>query len=220
MSNPGKFIHVLIADKHPVMCEGFCTVLEEVPHIDVVGKARDSAEVQQMVARLCPDIVVLNLMMPGIQLFEVNHWICTNHPGTHTLVLAEHDLDRYLAQAVQAGVAGIITKAEPPQKLVEAIYRVACGEAILTREQLARAHAWQMEVGQRWENLTKREREVLTLLAQGQSNAKIAESLAITVRTVETHVGHLLKKLDVAAAREAKAWVWKHEIFDDLELST
>jgi len=216
VSEPSKIIRVLIADDHPVMRKGLRAVLEETLDIEVVGEAKDGVETRRMVAEFRPNILLLDLVMSDLRPFEVGKWVRANYPETITLILTAHDRDYYLAKAVEAGAAGFLTKDESPQKLVEAIRRAACGEVLITGEQLARAHSWRREVGERWESLTEREREVLRLLVKGQSNAAISEELCITVRTVECHVTSILSKLNVTSRQEAIVWVKDHHLMDDL----
>ena len=219
MSKPSKTIRVLIADDHPVMREGLRAILEGAPDIEVVGEAKDGVETQQMMAELRPDILLLDLVMPGLRPFEVEKWVRANYPETVTLILTAHDRDCYLAKAVEAGAVGFLTKDEPPQRLVEAIRRAACGEVLITGGQLARTHSWQKEVGERWESLTEREREVLALIVRGQSSQQVAEILGISECTVRTHVGSILGKLGVASRAEAIAWAWQCRIVEGMDSS-
>jgi len=133
---------------------------------------------------------------------------------TITLVLTAHDRDDYLATAVEIGAAGFITKKESPQKIVKAIRRVARGEILFTKKQLTRANWWREEIGKRWEGLTKREREVLALIIDGQSSQQVAEALVISECTVRTHIGNILSKLGVASRAELIAWAWQHSIVE------
>jgi DNA-binding NarL/FixJ family response regulator len=125
VSEPGKTVRVLIADEHPVTRVGIRSVLEEAPDVDVVAEANSGVGAKQMVAELRPDILLLDLAMPGLRPFEVGQWLRTKYPETVTLVLTAHDRDCYLAKMIEAGVAGLLTKEETPQRLVEAIRRAA-----------------------------------------------------------------------------------------------
>lgn len=157
VSKSSKIIRVLIADDHPVMREGIRTVLERASDIEVVGEATDGVETQQMVAGLRPDILLLDLVMSGLQPFEVEKWVRTNYPETTTLILTAHDRDCFLTKAVEVGAAGFLTKEESPQGLVEAIHRAAGGEILVTEEQLDRVERWCQKISKYWESLTRRE---------------------------------------------------------------
>jgi DNA-binding NarL/FixJ family response regulator len=139
----------------------------------------------------------------------------TNYPNTVTLILTAHDRDFYLAEAVKAKVAGFLTKEEKPHRLVDAIRRAMHGDILITQEQLNWVSSWRKEVGERWENLTQRECQVLQLLGQGQDNVAIAAAIEVTLKTVEYHVTNILRKLCVTLRLEAVVWLqsnWPDEI--------
>ncbi len=200
-------IRVLLAGGHPALRAGIRTFLEKAPDIQVVGFAHDGTEAQRLTADLRPQVLLLDLHMPGPPPAETVAWVRAHCPETAVLVLTAHDVGRYLAAMVKAGAVGFVVKEEAPETIVEAVRCAARGES---REQLARALHWREEVGERWESLTEREREVLALVAEGQSNKEIARTLDISEHTVETHVGNLLGKLQVANRTEAVAWIWRH----------
>ena len=184
-----------------------------------MGEAGDGTEVQRLTGDLRPQVLVLDLRMPGPRPAETVAWVRAHCPETAVLVLTAHDVDGYLAAMVEAGVAGFVVKEEAPETVVEAVRRASRGEVFFSGEQRARARCWREEVGARWESLTEREREVLRLLAEGLDNAAIAEALCVTVRTVECHVTSILSKLEVASRLEAAVWVHDH-LPDDLWKST
>ncbi len=220
MGKPNGSVRVLIADDHPAMREGLCALLEGAPDIEIVGEARDGVETQRMVAALRPDVLLLDLVMPGLRPCQVEKWVRVNCPDTVTLVLTAHDRDLYLADMVEAGAAGFMSKNQSPERLLQAIRRVGQGEILFSQEQLARAQRWRETVGRRWESLTERERQVLHELADGLDNAAIAEALGVTPKTVAYHVTNLLRKLEVASRLEAAVWFHKHwsdRLRDDLE---
>lgn len=216
MSRTARPIRVLLADDHPVARAGIRTILQEASDIEVVGEARDGTEAQQLAVELRPQVLLLDLQMPGSPSCEIEGWVRARCPETTTLVLTAHDRDSYLADMIEAGAAGFVTKEEAPERLREAIRRAARGEILFTGEQWARARRWREEVGELWASLTEREREVLTLIAAGRSNKQIARALGICECTVETHVGNLLGKLGVASRTEAVAWAWRHDVADEM----
>jgi DNA-binding NarL/FixJ family response regulator len=198
---------------------GIRAILEKAPDAQVVGEAEDGAEAQQLTSDLRPQVLLLDLRMPGPRPVETVAWVRAHCPETAVLVLTAHDVDGYLAAMVEVGAAGFVVKEEAPETIVAAVRAAARGEVFFSEEQRARARHWHEEVGARWESLTEREREVLRLLAEGLDNAAIAERLCVTTRTVECHVTNILSKLGVASRLEAVAWIHKH-LADDLWKST
>jgi len=215
-TNP-KIITVILADDHPVVREGVRHILANVDQISIVGEAQDGKEVKELVAKLHPHILLLDLKMPATSPFEIEKWVRENYPETITLVLTAHDRDFYLSGMIDAGVAGYLDKNERADNLITAILRAAHGEVFFTANQMHRARKWRHDVGERWEKLTGREREILLLIAQGYTNKTIAKNLGITLKTVAYHVSSILNRLDLESRNEAV--VWLHKYFpDDLEL--
>jgi DNA-binding NarL/FixJ family response regulator len=208
-------IRVVLADDHPQTRQGIRTALEQTPDIAVVGEAGDGVEAQGLVAALRPDILLLDLVMPGPSPADVERWVRGKCPDTVTLILTGHDRDALLAEMEEAGAAGFLTKDEDTPSLVKAIRRAARGEVLYTPEQQARVRRWREEVGQRWESLTAREQEVAQQIAAGQSNREIAEMLSISEHTVETHVGNVLRKLARTTRTEVAVLLWKHGLVEE-----
>lgn len=208
-TNP-KTITLLLADDHPVTREGIRGILSRAPEILIVGEAQDGTEVKDLVGKLHPQILLLDLKMPGTSPFEIEKWLRENYPETITLVLTAHDRDFYLAGMMNAGIAGYLSKSERAENLVAAIRRAASGESLFTQEQLIRTKKWRQEIEGKWEKLTEREREVLSLMEQGLSNKTIAKKLGITLKTVAYHVSAIFNRLDVESRHEAIAWYQKY----------
>ncbi len=217
MSGAKRAIRVLIADDHPTTRMGIRAALEGERDIEVVGEAQDGTAAIRMVAELRPDILLLNLVMPGPRPYEVERWVRANHPETTTLVLTAHDRDCYLAKMIEAGVMGFLPKGEPEGRLVQAIRRAARGEVLITGEQLRRVESWRDAVVARCETLTRREIDVLALLVGGSCTEEIAEALRIEKTTVDTHVGNILSKLGIASRAAAIAWAWEHRVFETMD---
>jgi DNA-binding NarL/FixJ family response regulator len=203
-------ITVLIADDHPATRAGLCAILKDLPDIKVVGEAEDGFQVEKLVAELRPNILLLDLVMPGPTPAQLEKQVRTNYPETITLVLTAHDRDAYLAGMMDAGAAGFLSKTETGGRLISAIRRAALGDDLFTEEQFVRAAHWRDMAGHKWENLTRREHEIIQLIVNGCDNKQIAENLGITVKTISFHVSNILKKLDVNSRHEAIAWVHKY----------
>lgn len=214
MNDPVQAIRVLIADDHPVTRAGIRAILESATDICVVGEAADGLEAQKLVRQLQPDILLLDLIMPGISSYEVEKWVRTHCPKTATLILTGHDRDHYLAQAIESGAMGYLNKGQAPPRLLEAIRRAARGVNIITEEQMARAIRWRNEVGERWEALSEREREVLKLMAQGFTNIGIAQALMVSPNTIHSHIKRIFIKLGVANRAEAVAFVLQNGLLE------
>jgi len=209
-------ITILIADDHPIIRAGIRALLEHDSDMKVVGEAQDGDETRQQVARLRPQVLLLDLRMPGMSAAELEKWVRTHYPSTITLVLTAHDRDAYLASMMDAGVAGFLEKNVPDSQLILAIRRAVRGDILFSNEQFNRVRKWREQEGAQWKSLTKREREVLSLLAQGLDNVNISQALHISVKTTAYHITHILQKLQATSRQEAIVWFNKN-IPDDLE---
>jgi len=196
-------IRVLIADDQALVRSGFRLVVETRPDLEVVGEAEDGEQAVRLTLELEPDVVLMDVRMPGLDGIEATRRIVAAGAAARILVLTTFDLDEYVYAAVRAGASGFLLKDVRPGDLVDAIRLVAGGNALLgptvTRRLLER-FADERESGSAAEavaGLTVREREILRLLASGLSNAEIAERLVVGETTVKTHVSSILRKLGV-----------------------
>jgi len=203
-------ITLVLADDEPVARAGIRTILLQADDIEVVGEAQDGDEAKRMVAERRPRVLLLDLKMSGLPPAELERWVRQNHPETITLVLTSHDRDAYLAAMMEAGAAGYLTKDASENQLIGAIRRAAQGIVHFDEEQARRAARWNEEVAVKWKSLSKRERAILRLLAQGADNKTIAAVLSVTVKTVESHVTHILEKLEVRSRQKAVVWMLTH----------
>ena len=209
-------ITILIADDHPIIRAGIRALIEHDPDMKVVGEAQDGDDTRRQVAQLHPQVLLLDLRMPGMSAAELEKWVRTHYPSTITLVLTAHDRDAYLASMMDAGVAGFLEKNVPDSQLIHAIRRAVRGDILFSNEQFNRVRKWREQEGAQWKSLTRREREVLSLLAQGLDNVKISDALHISIKTTAYHITHILQKLQVSSRQEAIVWFNKN-IPDDLE---
>jgi len=200
-------VTVVVADDHEVAREGIRHMLSSAPDIVVVGVAEDGAAAQQLVTRLHPRVLLLDLLMPGPGPAEIALWVQAHHPETAVLVLTAHDRDYYLAQMLGSGAVGYLDKGARAQQLIDAIRAAAAGQLLFTQAQQRRAWVWREDVLLLWERLTPREREVLGLLSTGLSNREIAIRLRIVEKTVEKHVTEILRTLNVTSRTEAALWM-------------
>jgi DNA-binding NarL/FixJ family response regulator len=202
-------IKVLIADDQPLMRTGFRMILHATDDLKVVGEASDGALAAEGAARLEPDVVLMDVRMPGTDGIEGTRRIVAATPATRVLILTTFDVDEYAFTALRAGASGFLLKDVPPDQLVDAIRVVASGDAVvsprITRQLLDR-YATSLPAEREgieppphplFARLTGREGEVLQALARGLSNAEIAAYLVLSEKTVKTHVTRILAKLEV-----------------------
>ena len=195
-------IRVVIVDDQSLVRAGFRLVLSSQPDIDVVGEAGDGAEALRLLAHTPADVVVMDIRMPVMDGVEATRRLGEGDSGARVLVLTTFDTDADAFAALQAGASGFLLKNVPPEELLAAIRVVAAGDAVvaprITRRLLDRFAGQlsnQPEQAGRIASLTEREHEVLLLVANGLSNAEIAERIFVAETTVKTHVGRILTKL-------------------------
>jgi DNA-binding NarL/FixJ family response regulator len=203
-------IRVAIADDQALVRGGFRSILDGQPDIEVVGEAGDGAEAVEAAVRLAPDVILMDVRMPGTDGLEATRRIAARGLATRVLVLTTFDVDEYVYEAMKAGASGFLLKTAPPRQLAEAVRTVAAGDEILapsvTRrlvEQFVRRPPPGTGVPARLADLTERELDVLRLVARAQSNAEIAAELFVTEATVKSHVNRLLGKLGLRDRTQA-----------------
>ncbi len=207
--NEGK-ISVLIVDDHPPVRMGIRAMIEKTEDIYVVGEAEDGETARQLLAELQPQILLLDLVMPAFSPSAFEKWARENYPKTVTLVLTSHDRDAYLASMMEAGVSGYLDKSTRAENIINAIRRAAVGENLYNDDQKTRVQRWRQDIEQKWNGLSKREKEILRLLAVGATNKFIAKDLQISPKTVDKHLERLYQKIRVTSRTEAALWGQEH----------
>jgi DNA-binding NarL/FixJ family response regulator len=209
-------VKIVVADDHEVVRAGFAALLDTQPDFTVVGTASDGAEAVKISRELRPDVVLMDVRMPGTDGIAATRQLTSGANGPHVIILTTFDLDEYVYDALCAGASGFLLKDVTGERLFDAVRVVAAGEALLapavTRRlisEFARLRPAAPAPPPAVAELTPRETEVLRLLAEGLSNPEIADRLVITEETVKTHVSRVLHKL--ALRDRAQAVVLAYE---------
>jgi DNA-binding NarL/FixJ family response regulator len=195
-------IRVVVVDDQALVRSGFRMILDAQPDIDVVGEAENGREAVELAAVSSSDVIPMDIRMPELDGIEATARILAAQPETRILILTTFDLDEYVTRALRAGASGFLLKDVRPAQLVEAIRVIASGDALLapsvTRRLLDQfASGLETRTPVELEQLTDREREILLLVAEGLSNAEIADRLVVGESTVKTHVSAVLRKLQL-----------------------
>ncbi|SEH02214.1 DNA-binding response regulator, NarL/FixJ family, contains REC and HTH domains [Nonomuraea solani] len=210
-------IRVLIADDQGMVRTGFTVFLSAQPDIEVVGEAADGREAVERSAELAPDVVLMDVRMPVMNGLEATRELLAQGGGApKVLILTTFDLDDYVYEALRAGASGFLLKDASATQLAEAVRVVAAGEALIAPAitkrlitEFARLGGPRAASGRRLDELTDRESEVLSLVAQALSNQEIAEKLFVAEQTVKTHVGRVLTKLGLRDRAQAIVFAYE-----------
>lgn len=211
---PGGPIRVLLVDDHQVVRRGLRTFLEVQDDIEVVGEASDGAEGVARAEELAPDVVLMDVKMPGMDGIEALRTLREKANPARVLIVTSFTEQRTVVPALRAGASGYVYKDIDPEALAGAIRSVHAGHVLLQPE-VADALLSQDDTGSgqgRAGALTDREREVLRLIADGRSNREIARALVLSEKTVKTHVSNILMKLDLADRTQAALWAVRHGV--------
>jgi DNA-binding NarL/FixJ family response regulator len=204
----GGLIRVLIADDHAVVREGLRAVVGSKPDLEVVGEAATGREAVERSSELRPDVVLMDIQMPGINGIEATRRVLDHNPRVGVVVLTMFEDDDSVFSAMRAGARGYVLKGAPPSEILKVLRAVAGGEAHFGPEIASRlvdflAPAKDSSPAEAMRELTAREREILGLIARGHSNAAIASRLFVSPHTVRNHVTHIFAKLQVADRAQA-----------------
>jgi NarL family two-component system response regulator YdfI len=206
-------IRVLIADDHLVVREGLRAILETAADITLIGEATEGAEAVRLAMELAPDVVLMDLRMPGTDGIQAIEQIRKCCPEVKVVILTTYDEDAYIVRGLRAGARGYLLKDTNRKVLFEAIRAAARGESLLPPEVLEKVVAHLAGPGQvETETLSKREQEVLELMTKGATNREIALRLHISERTVKAHATSIFNKLGVNSRAEAVAVALKRDL--------
>jgi two-component system, NarL family, response regulator LiaR len=209
-------ISILIVDDHAVVRQGLRAYLATQPFLTILGEASSGQEAIRMTGELVPDVVLMDLVMPGMGGIEATREIKRISPRTQVLVLTSYQDDEHIFPALRAGATSYLLKDVEMETLADAIRKAAHGEASLHPHVASRViqemHGARAEADHAFGDLTEREMEVLKLIANGLSNAQIAEQLVISEYTVKGHVSNILSKLHLADRTQAAVLAWQQGV--------
>jgi two-component system, NarL family, response regulator NreC len=210
-------ISIMLADDHPIVRQGLKALLESEQNFQLVGEAGDGLEAVRLAIRLKPDVLVTDVMMPGLNGLEVTRQVTKSLPQTRVIILSMYTDDSYVLEALKNGATGYVLKDSQATDLVEAIREVAAGNRYLSpplseRELELYAQRIELVPADPYELLTTREREVLHLVAEGRTSAEIAQQLFISPRTAEGHRANLMRKLGIQNNAELVRYALKRGI--------
>ena len=193
-------VSILLADDHPIVRQGLHRLLENESNFRVIGEAEDGLEAVAMVDRLQPDILIVDMMMPGLNGLEVIRQVLKRQPKIRVIVLSMQSADAYLVEALKSGASGYVLKETGPSELVQAVYEVINGNQYISPKLSGRLlNTHKKKVNNTpvdpYESLTDREREILQMTVEGRTSSQIAQKLSISPRTAELHRSRMMKKL-------------------------
>jgi DNA-binding NarL/FixJ family response regulator len=212
-----RVARVLIADDQTLFRSGLARLLEEDPRITLVGQAADGLDAVKKAAALKPDVVLMDLRMPGLDGAEATQQIVRDHPEVKVLILSTFETDNYVIQALRAGASGYLLKDAEPAAIASSIMAVLSGERVMAGAVANRV--LDMLTGastpkEFYDGLTAREIEVLKLLASGQANKQIAYNLKISEKTVRNHISHIYEKLQIYDRAQAVLYAVRKAIIE------
>ncbi len=212
-------INILIADDHQVFRDGIVSIMDEVADINVIAEAKDGREVLEKLNEVSPDVILMDISMGGANGIETTQLLKKEYPEIKVLVLSMHDESNYIVKMLEAGAIGYLLKDAGSTEMIKAIREVALGNTYYS-QQVSAILVQQLTSGKKLKDskanipLTRREREVLHLIVEENTNSEIAKALFISIRTVDTHRRNLIEKLGVKNTVGLVKYAMKHGLVD------
>jgi two-component system, NarL family, response regulator NreC len=194
------FVKVALVDDHPIVRQGLRNLLQTEPSFQVVAEADDGITGLELVQRVRPDVLIVDLMMPGLNGLDLIKQVLKRLPRLRIVVLSMQSADSYVVEALQCGAAGYVLKETGPSEIIHAIQAVVAGDRYLSPKLAQRvldSSTGRKKIADPYDSLTPREREILHLIIEGHTSAQIAARLVLSPRTVELHRSRIMKKLDL-----------------------
>ena len=213
-------VTIVLADDHPIVRHGLRMVLESGQDFQVIGEVEDGLHVLDVVQELRPDVLILDVMMPGQNGLQIVRRVRSVAPQTRTIMLSMHGTEAYISESLRNGAMGYVLKSASAQLLVDAVRSVMAGRRYLSppfseraiEQYIQRADTQTLDV---FDTLTRREAEIFKWMAQGYKNSEISARLSISTRTVEVHRARIMQKLDISSPRELIRFALQRGILTD-----
>jgi DNA-binding NarL/FixJ family response regulator len=205
-------IKIVLAEDHALVREGTRQILEQESDLNVVGEASRGDEAVRLVGELQPDVVLMDMRLPGINGIEATRQILAQAPGTRVVIVSAHEDEDYVREALAAGVAGYILKTAPARELIEGVRAAAAGSLVLSPSLSSRLAQARSQPARASDRLSPRELAILREISGGRPNKEIAKDLGISTRTVEGHLHNIFEKLRVSSRTEAVVYAAHHGI--------
>ncbi len=197
-------IDVVLVDDHAILRDGLKTIIAQEADMIVVGEATGSRQLQEMLKKVSPDIIIMDINMPEMNGIELTKWVKDNYPTIKIIILTMYKNDEYFMASIREGADGYLLKDSPSEDVIAAVRTISNGESVIPAGMTKKLIALHQTVNELEDNsLTAREMEVLLKLVEGLSNKEIARKLFISDKTVKIHVSNIFKKLDVKSRSQA-----------------
>ena len=213
-------IKIIIVDDHQLVRDGIKSLLGGINDIEIIGEASDSKELFEKLISVRPDMLIMDISLPGISGIEITKMICEHYPGIKVMILSMYNSEDFIFNSLKAGAKGYLPKNTTRNELLEAIYAIHSGEEffgeatskIMVKSYVKRATDDEKPAEKGNEMLTAREIEILKLYVEGFINKEISDKLDISIRTVETHKNHIMRKLELRSTVEMVKFAIKNKI--------
>lgn len=215
-------IKIILVDDHQIVRDGIKALLSGGANIEVIGEAKDAYELYALLKELTPDIVLLDISLPKISGIDITKTLTHDYENIKVLVLSMYTSEDFIFNAIKAGAKGYLPKNTTKKELLEAIYKLNQNEEyfsepisnIILKSYIKKAKTGDKYTGKQEEKLSSREMEILKMFAEGSSNKEIADQLAISIRTVESHKNHIMQKLELKSTVDLVKFAIKNKIID------
>ncbi len=215
-------IKIILVDDHQIVRDGIKALLTEIPDLDVIGEASDANELSKELLILKPDIIILDISLPGISGIEISRKLTLEHPEIKTMILSMYTNEDFIFNAIKAGAKGYLPKNTTQKEIVDAIHAICKGEEYFSESIsniILKSYIKKVKTGDEADektqaSLSKRELEILKLFAEGMSNQQIADKLFISIRTVESHKNHIMQKLELDTTVDLIKFAIKNKIIE------